>query len=794
MTHSSASTAPAPRPAARATLLLVDDQPINIQVLYRALAERYRIQVATSGAKALAICRAEAPDLVLLDIVMPEMDGHEVCRELKAHPSTRGIPVIFVTAHHDPAEEALGLALGAVDFIAKPISPAVVRARVDMHVEFARVNRLLAATLDATHDGILVTDLEGQVTLHNERLAQMWAAGDGARARADVRAMADLHAELSRIGDVVPGDDAAAEAGSVMRVQLPGGRRLERRERPLRALGHVVGHVFSYQDVTARETAKEALTRLNEDLESRIAERTRELRDTLDVADRANQAKDELLSNVSHEIRTPLNSILGMSYLALNGELDGRQREFVQQIERSGRQLLGLINDLLDSAKAAAGKLQLERGSVEMGALIGSVVEQQAYAAQAKGLVVQVDVDPVLARPLLGDPLRIGQIIRNYVANAIKFTASGRVCVRAEALEHDDTGARLRIEVQDTGIGLPAEEIGRLFQPFHQADASTTRRYGGTGLGLAISKQLATLMGGEVGAHSVVGQGSCFHLTLRLDWSDGARDEAPVPTCVRLDGLDVLVVEDNEVNRQIAFEILSGAGARVSLAENGQEGVDQVRARRFDCVLMDVQMPVLDGLQATRLIRADPATASTPVIAMTANASRQDEARCRNAGMVDFISKPFEPRQLFALVARHGRRAAAASDHRTPPAEPPAAACDMAPAARDARVIDLAVLQRSLGGNADKVRKFAQLFLSMMGDTLVEIDCALAKADLAALSALGHRAKASACTVGAMTLAQACQDLEDAPARRGLDGAREVVGTLKPLLARIDHEIGLALA
>ncbi len=307
------------------------------------------------------------------------------------------------------------------------------------------------------------------------------------------------------------------------------------------------------------------------------------------LADTANAAKSAFLANMSHEIRTPMNSIIGMAHLVLKTDLSPKQRDYIGKIQYSSRHLLAIINDILDYSKIEANKLVIETLDVDLAVLVKDLSSQVFDSAMAKGLEIVFQIDPRLSQPLQGDPLRLRQILLNYLGNAIKFTSQGQITVRASLLEEKDKDCLVRFEVQDTGIGMNPAEIERLFRPFQQADDSITRHYGGTGLGLAISKQLAELMGGEVGVQSQLGQGSSFWFTARLgrgtDKPASVQEALPLADLSLIKGSAILLVEDNLFNQQVARELLEQAGAVVSLANNGQEAIDWLHKAHFDCVL-----------------------------------------------------------------------------------------------------------------------------------------------------------------------------------------------------------------
>ncbi len=647
--------------------------------------------------------------------------------------------------------------------------------------------RKLSSALEQSPESVVITDLEGRIEYVNDAFVEVTGyardevLGKNPRmlqsGKTPSATFRDMWHTLKR-GELWTGEFWNRRKDGTEFVEFVSITPL------LDADGTVTNYVGVKEDITEKKRAAAELNAYRHHLEDLVSARTRDLAEARERAESASEAKTAFLANMSHEIRTPLNAIVSLAHLLLQGTPTPEQRDRLRKIDTAAHHLLAIVEDVLDLAKIEAGVLEFAPSEFHLSAVLDSVRSIVAGTATNKGLHVELDVHDV-PMWLQGDSTRLRQAYLNLAGNAVKFTSQGTVSLRVRCLEEDLTGLWVRFEVEDTGIGIPAPRLKSVFEPFEQVERGATRRYGGTGLGLSITQRLVELMGGRVGIESREGEGTRVWFDVPLARA-GERSGSPAPDAARLVARPllpaeacVLVVEDHDINREVALELLQSFGLQAAGAENGRGALERARQKRYDLVLMDVHMPVLDGIAATRALRELPAYADVPILAMTANVLAEDREACLAAGMNDFIPKPVDPTVLretltewlagaaspTAARRERSRRLAAAPSpptsrwDRTSNAKPPVA-LPSAPGLDTQRGL------AALDGDAAAYVALLRRFVTAHSADARHLRSELAAADLGAARARAHGLRGVAATLGADRVATCATRLEQALAMK----------------------------
>ncbi|MDI5950119.1 response regulator [Flavobacterium yafengii] len=663
-------------------ILLVDDLPENLFALEVILSnENYLCVKANSGNEALKILLHQQDfAIILIDVQMPMMDGFETVELIRQIEKLKHVPIIFLTASMDNSQQIFkGYQAGAVDYMIKPLSPEILKAKVAVFVDLHTKNQELLVQAEQLKK--LNTDLTAQKLLSKYSLSLIEASHDPLFA-------------ISPEGKITDMNNASVKVTGITRLKLIGTDFFDYFTEPQKArevyqkvfekgfvadsplilrhkngkLIHVLFNGSVYKDdkknvlgaaIVARDVTdqKRIETELIEakvfaELATEIAEEAKiNAENATIIAENAVKAKQQFLSNMSHEIRTPMNAIIGFTKVLLRTDITDKQKEYLNAIKISGDALIVLINDILDLAKVDAGKMTFEKTPFKMKSSIAAMLHLFETKIQEKNLKLIKEYDNKIPDVLVGDPIRLHQIILNLVSNAVKFTSKGKITVSVDLLHEDDDKVILKFAVTDTGIGISEEKIGTIFENFQQASSGTSRLYGGTGLGLAIVKQLIEPQSGTIRVNSTIHKGSTFSFTLPFQKTNSnvelENELAEIDS--EMKNIKVLVVEDIALNQLLMKTLLDDFGFELDIAENGKIAIEKLQEKDYDIILMDLQMPEMNGFEATIYIR-NTMHSTIPIIALTADVTTVDLDKCKAVGMNDYIAKPVDETVLYNKI------------------------------------------------------------------------------------------------------------------------------------------------
>ena len=613
------------------SILVVDDERANIIALTHILSSEYTIYAAKNGQDAIDVAKEYTPDLILLDIIMPEIDGYEVFSILKNTEETRAIPVIFITGLAKDEDEERGMALGAADYITKPFSPGVVKLRVKNQMQILSQIKMIkqSSIVENSPHFILYYSYEGELSYVNPAASTITGHTPAAIMAGGLELIFDAKTAKAIKDKYIP--DTLKNNTARFEVNM------KRKDGGIRILSFIS---FTAENGNIGAIAQDVT-------EIRILEA--ELITAKEQAEQSNTAKSEFLARMSHEMYTPIHAIMGMAYMAKDSGSHDEITECLDEIENASRHLLQLIGDIFDMSSLEKNTLTLEETQFSFNAMLGNLLKSLQPEIEEKQQTLSHKVDPLIPDALIGDEKRLTQIINNLLLNANKFTGKqGKIQLDAGVSGEEDGAIVLKIEIRDNGIGISTEKQATIFTSFEQADGSLTREYEGTGLGLSISKHLVEMMGGRIWVESEPGKGAKFIFTVKLKGALGAESAhgGIDYSDINFTGKTMLLVEDAEMNRDILIAMLEDTQIQIDCADNGLQAIELFAASpgRYDIILMDINMPGMDGLETARRIRAlnEPEGALVNIIAMTANVFSDDLEKCREAGMNSYIVKPVD--------------------------------------------------------------------------------------------------------------------------------------------------------
>ncbi|WP_205503269.1 hybrid sensor histidine kinase/response regulator [Rufibacter psychrotolerans] len=750
-------------------LLIVDDDEVDRMIIKRSLRTanvEATIKIATLGAEALEILGQEPFDFIFIDFMLPDMNGLELLQQIRE----RGIstPVQIVTSQGDERIAVEAIKTGASDYLPKTlltpegISQSIRTAirlhkieqeRLQTQEQLAGTQKQLETVINGAPIILWAADQNGQVTMARGRGLSLIGKGEAQSVGASIF---DIYGEYPTIMESVRQTLQGEQAKCTVNIQ---GVWFDCLFFPLlQPNGKVSGMIGVCYDITERILIEEELKKAKDE--------------ALSMA----QVKEQFLANMSHEIRTPMNGILGLTEVLAKTPLNQHQKEFLQGIHTSANNLMVIINDLLDFSKIEAGKITFEIIPFDLRQLVKQLLDILEIRARERKNTLKLLFDADIPPLLEGDPFRLSQILNNLLGNAIKFTENGAVRLNVEVVAQEEDQLRLEFTVQDTGIGIPAEKLDTIFEKFTQGSSDTTRKFGGTGLGLSIAKELVEAQGGTIHVESETGKGSAFRFVLPFRKIGEKQDQAAAaclpaqPHTHALRHARVLLVEDNAINQMLVKKVLYDHAVEVTVASNGREALEVLTQQSFDLILMDMQMPEMDGYEAMQHIRQEmPALKDIPIIALTAHASQGETAKCLAAGATSFLSKPFKADDLVQAIGSLLQK--------KPTAPEPGPAVE----------IDLTYLENFANGNVEFMQDILQLFIEQTPGLVQEMARAVSLGNWPETRTIAHKIKPSLSLVGIKPLEDLNATIEQAALYR--TNTEQLPALVQQLVTLVGHSI-----
>ena len=723
------------------TVLVVEDDNASRLVMTSIIKSKFiKVIEAENGLQGFELFKQHSPDLIVSDIGMPFLDGISMSRKIREINSK--IPIIITTAFDNKEILINAISIGINHYILKPIRSDNLKEILDIvanslifEKEYKKQEekiRLLYSAIEHSSGVVIIFDSKGKIVYHNPQLNELIGVNN------------DF--VIDDINKIFYGDNYLFLINSISKKKSwKGELKLFSKDSQekymlvsispvLNENSETTNFILVADDITEKKIIENKLKEYNEELEQKVKERTiellkinEELIKAKEKAEEASRAKSLFLAKVTHELRTPMNGILGMTSVLMDTELTEKQKRTLSIVKHSGETLLNIINDILDWSKLETGKLRLERVSFCLEDVINNVYGLLNYSALNKGIELRLNITHDIPRKVVGDPIRLQQVLINLVSNGIKFTDEGYVEISVIKIKEEKNKAIIRFDIRDTGIGIPSDKIEKLFKSFSQIDDNLTRKYVGTGLGLYISKEIVEMMGGKICCDSTVGEGSVFHFTIPLEISDEKKEEqastvkslSEVSSTYKDLSLNLLIIEDSYINQEIIKEALNATNCKYKIAENGKIGIYYYSNEKFDVILLDLQMPEMDGFETIKAIleiEEKNNLEHTPIIALTANDDEETVEKIMKAGFDDIITKPIDWQVLFDTISKY-----------VPD--------------KENNVIDLAKLVVSINHNNLLLKKLIKYFIEKVPEQINLLEQAVKNNNLEEVDRISHKLK-----------------------------------------------------